>query len=441
MGPAVPLKRLRDAFEGVIPSVIATLDAAGEPNVSYLSQVWMLDDQHVALSNQFFSKTAANVRQTGRATLMVVDGRTGEQFSLDLAWERSVLQGELFEQMAAQLRAISSLEGHEGVMRLKSAEIYRVLEITAIDSLASVPRRRAVEDGERLAAAARLAAEVAAEDDADLMVDRVLDGMVRDFGFANVMVLAPDGEALSALDSRGYPARGAGAEVRPGQGAIGIAAETGRAVRLSDMSRGRRFVSAVRGRASDHDIRTIALPGLAEPMSQLAVPMIAQGRMAGVLFAESAERFRFTREDQDAMGLIGAQLAASLRLAELQTAAAQPAAAGRPAAAEAAVFRVRHHGFDDSVFVDGEYLIKGVPGRLLAHFLQAYLTEGRRRFSNREIRLDASLRLPDLKDNLETRLILLRRRLEERAAPIRLTRPGRGLIEIELDGEPVLERA
>ena len=79
-----PLASIRDCFEGVIPSIIATLDADGLPNVSYLSQVYLVDDEHVALSNQFFSKTAANVAATGRAHVLLVSGRTGEQFALDV---------------------------------------------------------------------------------------------------------------------------------------------------------------------------------------------------------------------------------------------------------------------------------------------------------------------------------------------------------------------
>ena len=51
----VELGDLQDCFEGVIPAAVATLDADGVPNVSYLSQVHMVDEQHIALSNQFTS--------------------------------------------------------------------------------------------------------------------------------------------------------------------------------------------------------------------------------------------------------------------------------------------------------------------------------------------------------------------------------------------------
>jgi adenylate cyclase len=440
----VTLEDLRDCFEGVIPSVIATQDAAGAPNVSYLSQVWYVDSEHIALSNQFFSKTSANVAATGRARLMLVDGRAGHQYLLDLAFAARQETGELFERTAAQLQAAASHHGMGGVMKLRSADIYRVLECRAVPSAAAADALASElpTGGRDLASAARLAAAIASLGDAEAMLDCALDGMVDAMDLAHVMVLWPDatGRRLVTLGSRGYPAGGAGSEVPLGEGAIGIAGQSGRPVRLSDLSRARRFTTAVRTVADLEEARTIPLPGLAEPMSQLAAPMVANGQVRGVLFAESEARFRFTHEHEDALSLIGAQLAASLRLAELEAAAAgATTASAQPAATGERDYRVRYYAFDDSLFIDDAYVIKGVPGRLLFHFLKAYLDEGRREFSNREVRLDPSLRLPDLKDNLETRLILLKRRLDERGTPVRLLRPGRGLIRLEVEGSPRLE--
>ena len=122
----VELGDLQDCFEGVIPAAVATLDADGVPNVSYLSQVHMVDEQHIALSNQFFSKTAANVQATGLATVMVVSGRTGAQHVLDVVHVGSLAHGDVFDRMNAQLAAISSQHGLPQVMRLRSAEVYRV---------------------------------------------------------------------------------------------------------------------------------------------------------------------------------------------------------------------------------------------------------------------------------------------------------------------------
>lgn len=94
--------------------------------------------------------------------------------------------------------------------------------------------------------------------------------------------------------------------------------------------------------------------------------------------------------------------------------------------------RVRYYAADDSIFIDDEYLIKGVAGRVLRRLLQSYLRERRVEFTNREMRLDAGLELPDIKDNLEARLILLRRRLEDRNAFLRLHPTGRGRFRLDV---------
>ena len=93
------LADLAPCFDGVVPSILCTLAPDGTPNISYLSHVRRLGDAQVALSNQFFSKTAANLRDNPRAALLVVDPGTGAQYRLDLFYRESIASGPAFELM------------------------------------------------------------------------------------------------------------------------------------------------------------------------------------------------------------------------------------------------------------------------------------------------------------------------------------------------------
>lgn len=95
--------------------------------------------------------------------------------------------------------------------------------------------------------------------------------------------------------------------------------------------------------------------------------------------------------------------------------------------------KVTYYHADDSVFVDHEYVIKGVAGRILRRLLTHHAREGRTAFTNRELRLDEGLGLPAGNDNLETRLLSLRRRLAGGAFGIELEHVARGRLELHLD--------
>ena len=100
----VQLSQLERCFGGAIPAVIATASADGTPNITYLSRVHRVDDERVALSNQFFSKTVQNLAENPRASVLLMDPVTYDQYRLTIAYERTERRGPVFERLRARRR-------------------------------------------------------------------------------------------------------------------------------------------------------------------------------------------------------------------------------------------------------------------------------------------------------------------------------------------------
>jgi hypothetical protein len=97
--------------------------------------VHYVDESHVALSNQFFSKTMRNLAENPRASVLVIDPVGYRWFRLTLQYERTERRGPLFDQLSRDIDAIAALTGMADVFRLKSADVYRVVDIELITTM------------------------------------------------------------------------------------------------------------------------------------------------------------------------------------------------------------------------------------------------------------------------------------------------------------------
>jgi len=442
-GSLLTVDSIRNCLEGAVPGTMATCAADGTPNVAYLSQVEYIDSAHVALSFQFFNKTRRNVLENPVANLFLIDPVTGAFYRLRMLYLRTETEGALFERMKAKLAGIASHTGMSGIFKLRGSDVYRV------DHIERVPGNTAPQPAPTrsvLAGLHQTIAQLQNCSDLDTLLDTTLSALRQQFGIEHAMILLRDAQApkLYAVASMGYPESGVGAEIPFGEGVIGVAAQMATPIRIGHMTTEYAYGRAVRNASIEAGLDAlleteIPLPGLAESRSQMAVPILAFGQLLGVMYVESPLDLRFSYDDEDALVAIAAHI--GLCMLHWQRAPETEPEQARSDAAdiqEGPPLAVRYYAHNHSIFIGDDYLIKGVAGAILWTLLQDHASSGRRLFTNRELRLDARIGLPEISDNLEARLILLKRRLEEREACVRIEKCGRGQFHLDITRPLVL---
>jgi adenylate cyclase len=120
------LTDIMECFEGMIPGTMTTAGKDGVPNINNVSKVDYVDPTHVALSRQFFRKSAKNLDENPQAIILITDPSTNRNFKLAVRLERTDTDGPVFEQMRIRIDAIAALTGMEGVFRLEAAYVFLV---------------------------------------------------------------------------------------------------------------------------------------------------------------------------------------------------------------------------------------------------------------------------------------------------------------------------
>ncbi|WP_374078723.1 GAF domain-containing protein [Bdellovibrio bacteriovorus] len=440
---SVTLSDLACCLEGVVPSIIATCSKEGVPNVSYLSHVFKIDEKHVATSYQFFNKTRANLLENPLAVIKVRHPGNLQSYNMKVKYLRSEEQGPVYQQMSLKLDVIAAYEGMGSVFKLKAADIYEVVEINEINNQTDFPMPDMCGNGVSLADLELLRVisdKISSLSTLEDFLDHSMHILNRYLGWSHMILLLADPQQKSLIthSSFGYSFGGVGAEVKWGEGLIGLCAEHGRLLQVSALGEGLRYAQAVKqGHTQESLSLRIPLPGLTNPASQIAAPLSVQGEFIGVLAVESATKFYWGVKEQLLLSTVSNFLAVGIRALENQGAGlkAESVAVSTPPSNDKTALRLRFVSDSELIFVNDQYLIKNIPARILWYLLQTYHKTGRSEFSNMELRAEKSLQLPEVKDNLETRLILLRKRLEEQCPTIRLHSTGRGRFRLEVCGE------
>jgi len=457
------LETLASCFQGIFPATLYTCSADGIPNVSTLSHVDYVDAKHVALSFQFFNKSRRNISENPKALVRLYDPDTSQAYLFRLRFVRSETAGPTFESMRLRIEAIASHSGLKGIFKLIAADIYEVESVEPAEDEAGAPE--AVAAAQNIAphvpavpftmkALGELSERIQRAPTLECLLESILETLESLFGFGHSMILLTNErpDRLVTLASRGYENRGVGSEVGFGEGIIGMVAEARKPIRISGMIRQMLYANAVAVRAQEQGVRSedrcIPLPGLLSPESQLGIPLLVRDELFGVLCIESEKAYRFHEQDKTYLEVLGGYLAIAIQnalLRERSEESEEPDAGPRPSPTTPPApgtgrprIEVAFYKIDECILVDGEYLVRSLPAKILWKILLESGQSGKREFTNRQLRLDKSLALPEFKDNLESRLILLRRRLEERCPAIRIASSGRGRFHLELACEVAL---
>lgn len=137
--PVLTLRAVRRLLEGVIPPAMCSVSEDGTPHVNYLSHAEYVDDEHVALTFQFFNRSRANVLATGRVALSIEDPTCGGGVMLRLHYLRTDTEGPIFERLRAKLAGIAAHTGMEKVFHLRGADVYRVEGLELMDIRYGLP--------------------------------------------------------------------------------------------------------------------------------------------------------------------------------------------------------------------------------------------------------------------------------------------------------------
>lgn len=156
--------------------------------------------------------------------------------------------------------------------------------------------------------------------DLNLTLKNLLELLDKYFSFRHSMILLSETQDrfLKVFASYGYTDQGIGAKVEVGKGIVGLVAKKKQMLRLGNITTQLRYMSGGRD-ITDHPENEIIikLPGLPNPMSQVAIPLLVQEELVGVLSVESTELNIFKEEDEELISLLASQTAIAIQNSKL----------------------------------------------------------------------------------------------------------------------------
>ncbi len=154
--------------------------------------------------------------------------------------------------------------------------------------------------------------------DLELILNKILEQLDHYFAFRHSMILLKGrGNFLKVVASYGYEIKGIGAKIEIGKGVIGTAAKRKKMLRMGNINFRLMYLLAGEEISNPEDEILINLPGLKNPRSQVAIPLLNKDELIGVLTVESMDINVFREEDEQIINLISNQAAIVIQQASM----------------------------------------------------------------------------------------------------------------------------
>ena len=406
---------MASCFQGLIPAALFTCAKDGTPNAAFLSHVDYVDPTHVALSFQFFNKSKRNIAENPQALVRLIDPDTSQGWRLQLRFVRSETDRA---RCSSGWRCASKRSPPIPVSRASSSCSPPISTKCWRWSRSPTSRRWQVATQRRSGASIRCSrcrrcrisrTRIHRADSLERLLDSILEGLETSFGFEHSMILVSDHRRRYATS----PLRVAAIR-RPA-----LAPRRGSAKASSAwwLKRGNRSVSpglirqmlyalAVQKRAHEQGLVAAQRIPLARaaPARQSARRAAARSRRAGwnPLHRKYPARTASTKKTRRRSSCSEAtwrsrfktcsstsgrppMLLPSWRVTGACGTDARRRAATAPKPPVKSGRELAYYTGEECILVDGEYLIRSLPAKILWRLLRRRTAEGRAEFTNREL--------------------------------------------------------
>jgi adenylate cyclase len=414
------LSQLRDCFQGIIPALFCTHDEASEPNISFLSQVEYLDENHLALSNQFFSKTKQNILKTKNGLLLILHPASLQTFEIRVRYLKSEVSGDVFEKLQLRLQIIAASEGMSHVFQLRSADIYEVTEIVCRNSITRKPVNLPAPKDERLELSPSelsksfLESVSSKKSSTEECIALLLRSIRYGFGFPETKFYWVNENSAQSIEAEMMDADGEflGADRL---GIIRKVFQFGKPLIVSGLQLQRKYANSISlqpSKAQSNISRRIALP------------ILYHGKTQAVLLVEDEKSEAW---DLDLVSSLK-MMANTLGLVLSRDSDSVPFLKKK----SIRELKFRLHRSSETLFFEDAALFKSLPAKIFAYIIEK--AKEKSAISNQEIICALENDFPkEGKTNLEARLSLIKKRIQERAIPLKIVAIERGRFQLVLD--------